>query len=63
MGECKNHTCFLIVDNPTNNVSEIWKIIILRKISKNELGILDEYDKSVLDTVTDEVEEGCHVSM
>ena len=59
LSNAKLHSCFAIVDKPTNSLSSPWRRVNLRKITKREWEILDEYGEIVLDTVTDDgIDEG-----
>ena len=59
LSEAKLRSCFAIVDKPTNSLSTPWRRVILRKITKRDWEVLDEYGESVLDTVTDDgIDEG-----
>jgi hypothetical protein len=59
LSNAKLRSCFAIVDKPTNSLSSPWRRVIIRKITKREWEVLDEYGESVLDTVTDDgIDEG-----
>ena len=50
-------TCFAVVDKESK-LTDPWRRVIIRKVRKNLWEVLDEFGKSVLDTVTQYGEKG-----